>query len=351
MTPGVALVLGTSGVTGAPLTEQLLTSGWSVYGVSRRPPVLGPATPIARFAHLPIDLKGAGTLQTALRGCADITHIFDRTSAGSLHPASMVELLDVIEGNARGLSNINLMQGMKYYGCHLGPFRTPAQEDDPRVGSNDFYYAQEDMLRQRQCGKSWSWTALRPHSVCGYAAGNPLNLALVIAVYATIRRELGEALFFPASSKCFDSWFQVMDADLLASASIHIATTRACANNAYNINNGNFFRWQDLWPAIAGFFKLKAEGPGGQSLADFLALHGGTWRAIEAQYGLQAFPIGRAPAWVRGDYTAPNSRFAAEYNIISDTAKIRCTGFSETIDNETMFLRLLGRYRADRIIP
>jgi len=66
---------------------------------------------------------------------------------------------------------------------------------------------------------------------------------------------------------------------------------------------------------------------------------------------LCAYPIERAPAWARGDYTAPNSRFAAEYDICSDTTKIRRAGFFETIGNAAMFVRLFDRYRAHRLIP
>jgi len=58
-----------------------------------------------------------------------------------------------------------LLQGMKYYGCHLGPFPAPAREDDARIGGNASYCADEDLIRQRQAGKAWTWTALRPHSV------------------------------------------------------------------------------------------------------------------------------------------------------------------------------------------
>jgi len=239
----------------------------------------------------------------------------------------MANLLDALEVAAPRFRNIGLLQGMKYYGCHLGPFKTPAREDDSRIADNDFYYDEEDMIRQRQAGKSWTWTALRPHSVCGYAAGNPLNLAMVLAVYATICREIGGPLRFPATLGCFQSRFQVMDAEMLARG------------------------WQDLWPAIAGFFELKPEGPGGPPLADFLGQHIKTWDSISARHGLQPFPIERAPAWVRGDYTAPNSRFSAEYDIVSDTTKFRRTGLAETIDNASMFLRLFERYRSERIIP
>ena len=37
----------------------------------------------------------------------------------------------------------------------------------------NFYYDQEDHLRQRQQGKRWTFSVLRPEAVCGYAVGNP----------------------------------------------------------------------------------------------------------------------------------------------------------------------------------
>jgi nucleoside-diphosphate-sugar epimerase len=350
---GVALVLGTTGVTGSPFTEQLLREGWAVYGASRRPPQLKAGTPLRQFVHLPVDLGNSAALSNALRDASDITHVFHCVNMGTraAQTQTMVGLLDALESYAAGFRNISLLQGMKYYGCHLGPFRTPAREDDARAAVNNFYYDEEDLVRRRQLGRSWTWTALRPHSVCGYAAGNPLNLALVLAVYASIRKERGEALWFPASHNCFHSLFQVIDAELLARCAIHVATNPVCANNICNVSNGRFFQWRELWPALAGYFGLKAEGPGGLPLADFLTQQTSTWESMSARYGLRLFPIDRAPAWVRGDYTAPNSRFSAEYDIIAETTKIRRTGFSETIDNTEMFLRLFERYRAERIIP
>jgi hypothetical protein len=54
-----------------------------------------------------------------------------------------------------------------------------------------------DHLRYRQKGKTWSFTILRPEAVCGYAVGNPMNLLMLIAVYAAISKELGLPLRFP----------------------------------------------------------------------------------------------------------------------------------------------------------
>jgi nucleoside-diphosphate-sugar epimerase len=351
--PGTALVLGVTGVTGTPFAEQLLTAGWAVYGVSRRPPELKPGTPLARFRHLPIDLQDTGVVDVTLRSVPDITHVFHCANAGSgeARLRMMRNLLDALERYAPDFRNIGLLQGMKYYGCHLGPFRTPAGEDDPRPADNTFYNEEEDLIRRRQSGRLWSWTALRPHSVCGYASGNPLNLALAIAIYGSLRRERGEPFSFPATAACFRSLFQVMDADMLARAAIHVATTPACANTAFNVSNGDIFRWQNMWPSLGDFFGLTAAGPSEVSLGDFFSQHQGSWERLARKHDLRPFPFERLPAWVRGDYSAPNSRFAAEYDIIADTVKIRRAGFTEAERSDAMFLRLFARYRAERVIP
>jgi hypothetical protein len=92
-------------------------------------------------------------------------------------------------------------QGGKAYGADLGPFKTPAREDDPRLIGPNFYYDQEDLLRQRQRRKSWFWTALRAEATTGFSIGSPMNLGMSIAIYAAISRELGLPLRFPGTDK------------------------------------------------------------------------------------------------------------------------------------------------------
>ena len=58
-----------------------------------------------------------------------------------------------------------LIEGNKIYGSHLGPFKTPAREDDPPHMLPNFYYDQEQWLRSAQVGQNWTWSALRPHFV------------------------------------------------------------------------------------------------------------------------------------------------------------------------------------------
>jgi hypothetical protein len=94
----------------------------------------------------------------------------------------LVNLMDAIETASPDLVHVNLVHGTKWYGNHLGPFKTPAKEDDPRHMPPNFYYNQQDLVAARQRGKAWTWSTARPHAICGFATGNPMNLVMVLAV-------------------------------------------------------------------------------------------------------------------------------------------------------------------------
>jgi len=350
----VALVVGITGVTGTPLAEQLLRRpGWTVYGVSRRRPELAQDVPLERLHHIAADLQDAQATLAALRSCSDATHIFHCANDGdsATRTRMLANLLDAAEQTMPRFANINLLQGTKYYGCHLGPFKTPAKETDPRVPGADFYYSEEDLVRARQKDGNWTWTAVRPHSVCGYAAGNPMNLAVVLAIYGAMLKELGRPFGFPGNEACFGALFQVIDAELLARSAIWVSTHDSCANNAFNTGNGDWFRWRHLWPRLAEWFGLEPAGPQRYSLADFLADHRALWIEMVKRHGLRPFPYERAPRWAQGDYRAPSSRMSCEYDVLSDTLKLRQHGFAEVQESGDMFLRLFERCRRERVIP
>lgn len=348
----VAIVIGASGVTGTPLAEQLALAGWKVYGVSRRAAKLR-GGPYGQFHHLSVDLADVRAARAALAGCPDITHVFHcANDARSDTRLGMIRnALDAIEAAAPGFSNINLMQGTKYYGSYLGPFKTPAKETDPRVRGGDFYYSEEDLVTERQRGKRWTWTGVRPTAVCGYAAGNPVNLATVLAIYGSLLRELDQPFGFPGTTACFNSLIQVIDAELLARSAICVSTTPGCGNKAFNVSNGDMFRWKYLWPALARFFELEPAGPQPYSLKEFLSGKQPLWEAMTWKYGLAPFPFYRTPEWAQGSFSPPNSRLACEYDFISDTLRVRQSGFSECLDSEQMFLGMFERFRSERIIP
>jgi nucleoside-diphosphate-sugar epimerase len=326
-----ALVVGATGVTGAPLCEQLLRQGWDVYAISRRKPSLSAGVANGSLTHLPIDLTNNNAIRDGLSKLNDVTHVFYCANAATqeLRQLMIAQLLDALE-RLPHFNNINFIQGMKYYGCHLGRFKTPAKETDPRVPGCDFYYSEEDMLMSRQRGKAWSWTVLRPHSVCGYSAGNPLNVAAALALYGAMQKERGAAFGFWGND---------------------ISTAPNCRNAAFNINNSEPFRWSGIWPALAEAFGLEAAGPQNYLSMQYFAEHAPVWQAMTAKYGLKEFPYERLPRWCLGEYTAPNGRLACEYDLFADTTRLRQSGFTEVLDNRDMFLNIFAELRAQRVIP
>src|SRR5277367_584477 len=217
-----ALVAGALGVTGRSLVNHLVSLGnWEVIGLSRRRPEFRTD---AQFIAL--DLLNRSEVQTRLSVIGDITHIF----YAALQPAAnffaevapnlamLTNIVETVEHLSTTFRKVVLIEGAKFYGAHLGPYKTPAKETDPRHMPPNFYYDQEDYLKERSAGKSWSWTALRPSCICGFAVGNPMNMATSIAVYATLCRELGLPLRFPGSACAYGLIMEMTDAELLAKA-------------------------------------------------------------------------------------------------------------------------------------
>ena len=350
MTKRTALVTGASGLVGGYLLKHLLEQGgWDIVAVSRRKPDVP-----GEYRHISVDLLDRGDCQRKLATLTDISHIFyvaylERVDPGELVTANtsmLVNLVETIESVSPALEHIHLSEGTKWYGNHLGPFKTPAREDDPRHMPPNFYYDQQDFLEQRQKGKRWSWSAVRPHAVCGFSTGGPMNLTLAIAVYAAISKELGLPLSFPGKPGAYTALYQTTDAALLAKGITWMATEPKAANLAFNITNGDLIRWQNLWPKFAGFFGMELALPRHISLGRFMADKGPVWDRIVAKHKLVPHSYQDIVAW-----GYPESVFASDYDIVSDTGRARRLGFHDSLDTEEMFLRMFAEFRRNRIIP
>ena len=132
----------------------------------------------------------------------------------------LVNAVTAIDAVSRALRRVVLVTGTKYYGSHLGPFKTPARESDPRHMPPDYYFDQIDWLTDFQRGKSWDWVELRPQTLCGFAPGTPMSLAPAIAVYAAISKELGLPLRFPGKPGAYTSIYQVTESTHFANAAL-----------------------------------------------------------------------------------------------------------------------------------
>ena len=345
-----ALIAGATGLVGRNLLKHLLaTREWNIVTLSRRTPDIQ-----GNYEHVALDLSDAAECAAKLRHLGDLTHVFfaalaanrELVQAAIDNLALLRNLVEAIEPVATDLEHIHVVHGTKWYGMHLGPFKTPAQEDDLRHMPPNFYYDQWDYLAERQKGKRWTYSSSRPHGISGFALGNHSNLTLVIAIYALICKELGLPLCHPGTPGNYRALYQCTDSGLLARALVWMATTHHCANEAFNITNGDLIRWENTWPGIARYFGMEAGPRRHISLVQFMADKAPVWERIVAKHGLRRIPYSQIVNWAYGDFV-----FTPEYDVISSTAKARRFGFHECVATEEMFPRLWDEMRAERIIP
>ena len=252
--------------------------------------------------------------------------------------------LSLLRKNA-GLRHVTLIQGMKAYGSHLGPFRTPARECDPRIPGGHFYDDQLDALASVAVEEGWSWTVLRPHVVIGPALGSPQNLASVLGVYAALKASRGERLEFPGSDAAFSAITQATDAGLLAAAIEWAGEAETAEGEIFNITNGDFYRWRNVWPRIADLFDLEPGIAGGPVPSAQLAGAEDEWRRLAERRGLIEPDLNRLISTTFADYI-----FGVEWDVMADTQKARRAGFKEFLDSEDMLLNRLSELRELKII-
>ena len=345
-----ALIIGATGVSGRSLLAHLETRpDWNIVAVSRTPPDFQ-----TRARHVSADMMDARACREAFAACRDVTHVFytayaDRpTIAATRAPNALMfrNALGAIVDSAENLQHVCLLQGTKYYGQYLGKFKTPAKERDPRHPNPHFYYDQEDCLLEFQARGRWTWSCPRPHVICGFALGNALNIVSVLAVYATMCRALRRPFTFPGKPGAFTSIYQATDAGLLARAMEWMATDPGCANQAFNITNGDFFRYETLWPVFARYFDVEAGGVAMVDLRQEMCGHEAIWNDLVARHALMPNAYARVADWNFANYA-----FSNDWDVMSDTYKSRKFGFLDFIDSEEMFLQLFDRFRAARVVP
>src|ERR1700733_13214597 len=290
-----ALVVGASGIVGLNLASLLAaTADWEIYGLSRKA--------VAREGVRPVsaDLQNAESVNSALKDI-NPTHVYlatwlrQPTEAENIQVNSaMVRNLLAATSRSRSVQHVALVTGLKHY---LGPFEaygkgtlppTPFREEQPRLDVENFYYAQEDELYAAAARDSFGWSVHRPHTIIGYAVGNAMNMGVTLAVYATICRETGRPFIFPGSEMQWNGLTDMTDARLLARHLEWAATTEAARNQAFNVVNGDVFRWNWMWGRLADWFGLApADFPGeGTPLEQQLANAGPLWTQIAQRHGL-----------------------------------------------------------------
>jgi nucleoside-diphosphate-sugar epimerase len=345
-----AVVAGATGIVGRYLIAHLRrVGGWQLVGLARRP---DPSFDGVEWVD--VDLLDKQACADRLGAIAGATHVFyaaraardDIAQENADNAAMLVNLVDALEPVSPDLAHINLIHGTKWYGSHAGPFRTPARETDPRGPGPYWYFDQQDFVGERQTGKDWTWSALRPHFVSGVSVRHPHNIMGVMVVYAAVCRELGRPLDFPGPVARYETLTQLTDAGLLAEAMVWAGTSQACANQAYNIGNGDNVRWRYLWPLVADLFGLEVGSVGEMYLPEFMADKGPLWDEMVARHGLAPYRLEELASWTYGAFA-----FGASWDEMSSSVKARRDGFHAAIDSFDMVRDVIAGYRREKLIP
>jgi nucleoside-diphosphate-sugar epimerase len=351
MNQKTALVVGGNGIIGRNTAEYLVATGeWNVL-ISSRSPLDFDTT--ATF--LALDLLQENAVLAQREALQAVTHVFfaayiERPTLAeqtATNAQLLKNLVDGIEQVAPNLEHITFIQGGKAYGAHFGLYKTPALETDARHFPPNFYYDQEDYLRQASAGKRWGWTALRPDIVVGLAIGNPMNLATLIAVYASLCKELNVPFRFPGPPQAYEVLVNVTDVRLLAQGQEYVATHEGTDGEIYNLTNGDIFRWKQLWPRFAQYFGVAVDEPQPFSLADYMADKPALWEAMVRKYHLAPHALNELVQWPFGDFI-----FRVVYDAFLDVNKLRRLGFHEMhVPSYDSFERVFDELKAQRIIP
>jgi nucleoside-diphosphate-sugar epimerase len=361
MSAKTVLIAGATGLVGQAALEVFgRQPGTRVIALSRRRP-----EDLFGAEHRALDLRDRGAAMAVASEFRDATHVvfaalYERPDliAGWRDPEQirindemLRNLLDPLLCVARGLRHVALLQGTKAYGVHVRPMQVPAREGRSEARDiPNFYWNQEDYLRERQRGQAWNFTIFRPVLIAGFSLGSAMNLIPAIGVYGAILKARGEPLHYPGGPPRVA---QVVDAGLLARAIAWAGEAPAARNATFNVANGDVFVWQNIWPAIADALGMPPGTARPCRMQAQIAPCEAEWAAIRARHGLKSPDLKAfvGLSFQYADYQLGTGRTEAAPASFSSTIKLMQAGFTEVMDSEHMFVRLIRDLQERRLLP
>jgi len=352
----MALVVGATGIAGRGVSQELVDRGARVYGLSRKPEGLARGV-----THVAADLINAESVNKAVAGLKP-THIYftmwsrqaNEEDNIKVNAGAVRTLLNAV-APARSVLHVALVTGLKHY---LGPFDAylragtlplmPVREEQPRLDIPNFYYAQEDEVYAAAARDGFTWSVHRPHTIIGKAIGNAMNMGSTLAAYASLCKETGRKFKFPGSAAQWNGLSDMTDSRILGKQLAWASTHDFAKNNAYNIVNGDIFRWNWMWPRMARWFGVEWEGFTGEvtPLATQMADDAKVWKRMVEKHQLIEPDLSRvASPWHTDlDLSRP-------IEVMTDMTASRKRGFAVYQNTEEAFHDLCAELRADKIIP
>ena len=355
------LIAGASGLVGAAAVNQFLDDGWDVVAVSRRKPEIDSHR---AFRHLPIDLQYEEACRQTFEPLSDVTHVvyaavyekpglipgWTERDQMDTNLAMLRNLMEPLSRGTKGLRHVSLLQGTKAYGIHLHPMPIPARERFPRDQHENFYWLQEDYIREKSAREGWQFSIWRPQLIVGPNYGVVMNLPPIIGAYAAICREEGRPFGFPGGVPYV---WEAVDTRLVAKALVWGATAPNAAGETFNLTNGEVFEWRNLWPGMAATLGVEPGPDTPVSMATFLPAKADVWDRIVEKHDLRRVSMSELVGqshyyadfcFAYGAENMPPPAFVS-------TVKIKQAGFCDTYDTEASFCHWLQVLIDRKVLP
>ncbi|KAI3465284.1 hypothetical protein Pfo_021947 [Paulownia fortunei] len=359
----VALIVGVTGIAGSGLAETLSfadTPGgpWKVYGVARRP--CPEWLTSLHVDYIQCDIAKTDETYSKLSPLTDITHIFYVSWTGSedceLNTLMFRNILDSVIPNAPNLKHVCLQTGIKYYWGNMAemdstnePHDCPFYENLPRLKQENFYYNLEDLVYESSTRKnSLTWSIHRPALIFGFSPCSMMNTVSTLCVYAAICKHENKPLVYTGTEVSWTCLWDAVDSDLLAEHFVWTATNPRAKNQAFNVNNGDVFKWKHLWKVLAQQFDLEAVGYEGKEpvlLEDLMKDKDAVWDEIVKKNNLVPTKLRDIAAFWLADVVFRNKETLCSMN------KNKEFGFLGFRDTTKSFVNSINKMRAYRFIP
>lgn len=206
------MVAGATGLVGnAALRHFERAGGAEVVALSRRKP-----RQLHGARHVAIDLLDAAQCARTAPELRDATHLIYAALYEApnlidgwrdprqidINDRMLRNLMAALEPVAPALKHVALLQGTKAYGSHVRPLKVPAREGRSEMYEQpNFYWAQENFLRDLQKGKAWHFSILRPVLIVGLAMGGAMDLIPPLGVYAACCANRAAISIIPAARR------------------------------------------------------------------------------------------------------------------------------------------------------
>ncbi len=362
MTRKKILVAGATGLVGYAVLKQLAANETcEVVALSRRRPA---ELHGARWIGLDLtDAAACAALEPEFAGTTHLVYaaLYERSTlvAGwrdeeqiRTNDLMLRNLFAPLERASAGLRHVALLQGTKAYGVHVRPLLVPARENRSEMHEQpNFYWNQERFLKERQAGKDWAWSILRPVLIVGDSVGSAMNVIPALGVYAAMMRHDGrKVLDYPGG---VGRVAQAVDADLLARAILWSGESPSARNEIFNVTNGDVFEWPNVWPAIADALGFEPGAHVPMALDQDIRPREEDWSAIRTEHRLTSGTLRDfvGLSFQYADYTMGFGRTEPGPAAIVSTIKLMQAGFTEVMDTEAMFQKCFAEMQAKRLLP